>query len=118
MRGESALCSWGPISAAPHPADSLTRLHYISDFNIFFVALQMGVIMISVGQVANTDSPSAVRVPAFSLNNSVADAANRNSIRGEKIGSFMSSQPAPSPSISPSIPESVDTLHGKRKCAG
>ncbi|MNN44882.1 hypothetical protein D3C81_1591920 [compost metagenome] len=78
----------------------------------------MGVIMISVGQVTNTNSPSAVRIPALSFDNPIADAADRDTVRGEEICSFMSSQSSPSTSISPSIPESIDTLHGKRKCTG
>ncbi|MNC42882.1 hypothetical protein D3C75_917150 [compost metagenome] len=106
------------IAAAAHPADSLARFHYIADFNVFFVPLQMGVIVIPVRQVTNTDSPSTVWVPALGLNNPVADTADGDTIRGEEICSFMSSQSSPSTPISPSVPESIDTFHGKRKCAG
>ncbi|MNW22611.1 hypothetical protein D3C71_2242020 [compost metagenome] len=49
MWRETSLRTWRTITAAAYPTYALTRLYYITDLDIFLIALQMSKVMVPVG---------------------------------------------------------------------
>jgi hypothetical protein len=83
--------TWRPIARASYITNHCPRLNDRAFLNSFVEAAEMGVIMVDVVNIPDSDTPSSKTVPAFYLDNTEGDSFHWHSIIGKDIGAFMNS---------------------------